>query len=114
MSATHQLFYPPPRTSPRHLFIVSRAFIDLYDYLTERFSDDSNVAVILDRRWSERRRAGSELRAHQVNRRRGHRRVRTELDEELRTMPHVVVSLSERPSRSMSRRLPESRLTQHP
>lgn len=78
---------------PGHLFIVSRDFPDLYEYLTERFSDDDNAAVFLDRRSGERRRALSGLEGQELNRRRLDRRFRTHLDEELRTQPHVVVTL---------------------
>jgi hypothetical protein len=78
---------------PRHLFIVSREFPDLYEYLTERFSDDEKAAVFLDRRCGDRRRPLSGLEGHELNRRRVERRLRTHLDEELRSQPHVVVSL---------------------
>jgi hypothetical protein len=40
----------------RHLFLVSRNDARLYEYLVERFRDDGNVQVILDRRRGERRR----------------------------------------------------------
>jgi len=39
----------------RHLFLVSRHDARLYEYLVERFRDDGNVEVILDRRHGERR-----------------------------------------------------------
>jgi len=91
--ATHQLPYARTRAMPRHLFIVSRKFPDLYEYLTERFIDDKNAAVILDRRWGQRRRGPHEFRSLGANRRFGDRRFRTDLDEELRTQPHVVVTL---------------------
>jgi hypothetical protein len=39
----------------RHLFLVSRHEARLYEYLLERFRDDGNVEVILDRRRGERR-----------------------------------------------------------
>ena len=78
---------------PRHLFIVSRDFPDLYEYLTERFSDDEKAAVLLDRRYGERRRAWSGFEGHQLDRRQADRRFRTHLEEELRTQPHVVVTL---------------------
>ena len=39
----------------RYLFLVSRHHPRLYEYLIERFHDDPNVAVVLDRRSGERR-----------------------------------------------------------
>src|SRR5438093_673463 len=39
----------------RHLFLVSRHEGRLYEYLVERFRDDENVEMILDRRRGERR-----------------------------------------------------------
>ena len=39
----------------RYLFIVSLRHRALYDYLLQRFSDDPNAQVILDRRRGERR-----------------------------------------------------------
>lgn len=86
---------PPMKRSamPRHLFIVSRQFPDLYGFLTERFSDDDKAAVILDRRVGERRLMPAVQGAQ--NGRRGHvdRRRRGHLDEDLRTQAHVVVTL---------------------
>ena len=35
---------------PRYLFVVSRQHPSLYELLVERFQDDKNVEVILDRR----------------------------------------------------------------
>ena len=37
-------------TRPRYLFVVSRQHPQLYELLIERFQDDRNVEVILDRR----------------------------------------------------------------
>ena len=41
----------------RYIFIVSLRHGALYDYLLQRFSDDPNAQVILDRRRAERRQA---------------------------------------------------------
>ena len=38
-----------------HLVIVARSNMDLYEYLTQKFADDPNVRVILDRRQGEQR-----------------------------------------------------------
>lgn len=73
----------------RHLFIVSRDHTGLYHDLVERFRDDKNVQVILDRR-----RDGGNA-ASDSERREGERRSRSEIDEELRTRSHVIVTLSD-------------------
>lgn len=74
----------------RHLFLVSRHEPRLYEYLVDRFRDDGNVEVILDRRRAERR-SGS---AHQgPERRRADRRFRPEIDLELRVRSHVILTL---------------------
>jgi len=39
-----------PLTRARYLFVVSRRHPSLYELLVERFQDDKNVEVILDRR----------------------------------------------------------------
>src|SRR5215813_2359156 len=60
----------------RHLFLVSRHEARLYEYLLERFRDDGNVEVILDRRRSDRR-------------------TRREIDLELQVRSHVILTLPE-------------------
>jgi hypothetical protein len=74
----------------RHLFLVSRREPRLYEYLVDRFRDDANVEVILDRRRGERRsRSG-----HQgPERRRADRRFRREIDAELQVRSHVILTL---------------------
>lgn len=78
------------RTVASYLFIVSRRHSELYDYLGERFSEDRNVEVILDRRVGERR---ARTMLIQVERRRSDRRERPEIDEELHSRPYAVVTL---------------------
>jgi hypothetical protein len=76
----------------RHLFLVSRREARLYEYLLERFRDDGNVAVILDRRRGERRRVTT----NQVpERRRSDRRTRREVDLELQVRSHAILTLPE-------------------
>ena len=41
-----------------HLFVVADYHLDLYDFLKERFAEDTHVRVILDRRKGDRRRPG--------------------------------------------------------
>jgi hypothetical protein len=45
-------------TRPRYLFVVSRQHEQLFELLIERFQDDKNVEVILDRRVTMSERAG--------------------------------------------------------
>jgi len=55
------------------LFVVGRAEIERYEYLTRAFSSDDRVAVILDRRHGERRGSRSRI---PNDRRRMERRIR--------------------------------------
>ncbi len=76
----------------RHLFVVSRHEARLYEYLLERFRDDGNVEVILDRRRGERRRQASGG-GQEPDRRRSDRRTRREIDLELQVRSHVILTL---------------------
>jgi hypothetical protein len=75
----------------RHLFIVSRQTPYIADYMREQFSEQPEVAVILDRRVRDRRSGGEP--AH-VDRRAGDRRQRPEIDTQLRTSFHAFVTLA--------------------
>jgi hypothetical protein len=81
----------------RHLIIVSPEEPALYGYLIERFSDDANVRVIVDRRSGEdRRRRPAERSLSVVDmRRRRERRASGAIDDQLRTQKHVVVTLAD-------------------
>ena len=81
------------RPMARHLFLVSRHEARLYEYLLERFRDDGNVEVILDRRRGERRRRSDA--EPQPERRRSDRRTRREIDLELRVRSHVILTIPE-------------------
>jgi len=74
----------------RHLFLVSRHEARLYEYLVERFGDDENVEVILDRRRGERRKRSER---QGPERRRTDRRIRREVDLELQVRSHVILTL---------------------
>ena len=74
----------------RHLFIVSRNYPDFFTYLMERFADDPNVEVILDRRAARERRRRQD--AVEVDRRVRDRRRQRALDEELETRSHVILT----------------------
>ena len=76
----------------RHLFLISRHDLRLYEYLLERFRDDGKVEVILDRRRGERRRQSQ---SQESDRRRSDRRTRREVDLELQVRSHVILTLPE-------------------
>ena len=75
----------------RHVFIVSRAHPWLYSHLLERFSDDPNVLVVLDRRLAERRRGQSTC-LH-PERRKGDRRRTVRPEDDLHTRSHYIVEI---------------------
>jgi hypothetical protein len=77
----------------RHLFIVSRDHAGLQVHLQERFKGDDKVEVIVDRRTAERRRIAANT--QDGERRRADRRANNEMDVELRTRSHVVVTVAE-------------------
>jgi hypothetical protein len=70
-------------TTVRTKFIVSRQHFELYSYLRERFASDSGVEVILDRRTS----------ASDQQRDIADRRQRPEVDTELATRSHAILTL---------------------
>src|SRR5882672_9390169 len=78
----------------RHLLIVSREDLDLHAYVADRFADDPTIEVVLDRRLRTRRQL---QRAVGVERRRHDRRMRPDVDGELRLRSHVVVTLARDP-----------------
>jgi hypothetical protein len=82
----------------RHLFLVSRRDVRLYEYLVERFQDDRNVEVILDRRVAPRRRRTDAYGGPE--RRRSQRRTRSEIDAELQVRSHVILTLPDDDTRS--------------
>jgi hypothetical protein len=71
----------------RHLVIVSRLHVRLYDYLLERFQDDTNVQVVLDRRATAERRA--------AERESEDRRRSRAADVDLKLRSHVIVTRDE-------------------
>lgn len=74
----------------RELFIVAKERSDLYRYLSQTFSDAENVEVIFDRRAGERRDVVIPVRPE---RRRGERRNRPAVDEDLRTVGYAFLIL---------------------
>jgi hypothetical protein len=76
----------------RHVFIVSRDHPWLYRHLVERFQDDPDVHVILDRRIAERRTAPPTAQA-QRERRRTQRRRAVPPEDDLRTRSHYIVEV---------------------
>ena len=76
---------------PREIFIVARDRPDLYRYLSQTFSDAENVQVIWDRRAGERRTAA--VGPHDPERRRGERRRRPGVDQELRNVGYAFITI---------------------
>ena len=76
----------------RNVFIVSRRHPDLYEYLRERFASDDAVEVILDRRVAQRRRSQTTF---TTERRRGERRRRPEVEVELQTRSHAIITIED-------------------
>jgi hypothetical protein len=76
----------------RNVFIVSRQHRDLYTYLRERFASDPAVEVVLDRRFGQRRQRQSPVDAE---RRRSDRRQRPEVEAELQTRSHAIITIED-------------------
>jgi len=77
----------------RYLYIVSRRLPWFYQYLLERFADDPQVGVILDRRYGRVRRRSDASFRYEGERRRGERRLRQALDAELEAQSYILVEL---------------------
>ena len=74
----------------RYLFIVSLRHPALYAHLSQRFSDDPNAQVVLDRRLASRRQAEISV---GLERRRADRRQRPGVNEELLRRSVAVVTI---------------------
>ena len=74
----------------RYMYIVSLRHRALYDYLLQRFSDDPNAQVILDRRQGGRRLAEISV---VLERRGADRRQQPDVSEELRQRSVAVVTI---------------------
>jgi hypothetical protein len=74
------------------MYIVSREHQWLYRHLVERFHDDPDVEVILDRRTTERRAEARATLPHE-DRRRGERRRAVSPEEDLRARSHFIIEL---------------------
>jgi len=75
------------RSTARRLVIVSRQHPDLYVYLRDRLAGDPDIEMILDRRLAEERVPAK------IERRRLDRRLRLDIDVQLRQRSHVVVTI---------------------
>jgi len=76
----------------RYVFIVSRAHAWLYRHLVERFQDDPDVGVILDRRTGERRSTASVVEPVR-ERRRAERRRAVPTQDDLQVRSHYIVEV---------------------
>jgi len=74
--------------APLRLFVVARRDPELFGYLRARFADETGITVVLDRRVEARRRRALPAAAE---RRRADRRMRPEIDEQLRTTSLAIV-----------------------
>jgi hypothetical protein len=77
-----------------HLFIVSRLQPDLYRYLAREFSAESDVQVILDRRYRDRRTLAHQPSGSNHERRASDRRQRREVVGQLNTLGYAFVRLT--------------------
>jgi len=80
------------RVTVRYMFIVSRDHAWLHRYLVERFNDDPDIEVILDRRVGERRMQQAAVPTQHERRRRERRRAVPPQDD-LRVRSHYIVEL---------------------
>ena len=74
--------------APLRLFVVARRDPELFGYLRARFADEPGITVVLDRRVEARRRRALPAAAE---RRRADRRMRPEIDEQLRATSLAIV-----------------------
>ena len=73
----------PAVTRPRYLYVVSRQHETLYELLLERFQDDSNVEVVLDRRVAAPGDGGPDS---------SDRRTPSSPDDDLSTRSHLIIT----------------------
>jgi hypothetical protein len=85
-----------PADGRRYLFIVSRRDRSLYQYAVRVFGRTPEIQVIYDRRQVERRRTSQ---TPAVDRRRSDRRVRTQVDADIRDYGSAMVRIGERDAR---------------
>ena len=77
-----------------HLFIVSRQQLDLFRYLSREFCAESDVAVILDRRYGERRSRAERRATPRGDRRRTDRRGEKQIGSQINTLGYAFVRLA--------------------
>ena len=76
-----------------HLFIVSRQQLDLYRYLSREFSAESDVVVVLDRCYAERRNRGERRATPRGERRQTDRRGEKQIGGQINTLGYAFVRL---------------------
>jgi hypothetical protein len=77
----------------RFLYVVARDRLDLYDRLVAEFAREDDVKVVVDRRRADRRQSPG---SHEPDRRRSNRRVRRDLDLELRSVGSFITRVDDR------------------
>lgn len=75
----------------RHLFIVSRQYPQLYEYLARNFAAERDVEVLVDRREGDRRGEGDRRTMPRGDRRIAERRSARQASEDLRALGYVFV-----------------------
>src|SRR5262249_2605416 len=83
---------PENYVTVRYMFIVSRAHLWLYRHLAERFDDDRDVSVVLDRRIGERRREPFKPELSREGRQ-GQRRQPVAAENDLQLHSHYIVEI---------------------
>lgn len=76
----------------RLVYVVRRDQRSLYDYLRQSFAGESDVDIILDRRW---RRGAAPPEPAPQDRRQVERRVRRQTEDELRDLGYAIVILKD-------------------
>jgi len=75
----------------RHLFIVSRRYPQLYEYLARTFTAELDVEVLVDRREGDRRGEGGRRTMLRGERRSAERRSARQVGEDLRALGYAFV-----------------------
>jgi hypothetical protein len=84
------------KPTSRFVFVISREQPQLHEYVQRTFAGEADVRVIVDRRVVTRRHRDG---PHEPDRRQAERRVRTEVDDELKARGSALVAAAADPSK---------------
>ena len=87
LGAANECNTRPGRSAVRGLLIVAQDWVDLYEFLQRAYGDSEELALLLDRRKGDRRRA---VQSVSVERRHGERRRLPAPSDDLRLQPYVL------------------------